>query len=135
MASNPTLSAMIEVVQAAVEEKKQVKFGLVVSIGTGHSPSLPVKDVGVYVPSLTTILNILSTLSALGSVMKLFIRQSTLSDGEVVDFACAWCTSVLRSAVLPPVSTAVHSNRPSRVQETSNCANAVRRRDLWSHQC
>ena len=94
MANNPTLSAMTEVVQAAVEEKKQAKFGLVVSIGTGHGPSLPVKDVGVYVPSLTTLLNIPSTLSALGSVMNLFIGQSTTSDGEVVDSARAWCTSV-----------------------------------------
>ena len=94
MANNPTLSAMTEVVQAAVEEKKQAKFGLVVSIGTGYGPSLPVKDVGMYVPSLTTLLNIPSTLSALGSVMNLFIGQSTSSDGEVVDCARAWCTSV-----------------------------------------
>ena len=118
MANNPTLSAMTEVVQAAVEEKKQVKFGLVVSIGTGHGAPLPVEHVGVYVPSISNLATIPHSLSALGSVMNLFIGQSTASDGEVVDCARAWCTSVgahyyrLSPLLFTPIDLAEYKKGP-----------------------
>ena len=94
MANNPTLSAMAEVVEAATSEGKQVKFGVVVSIGTGHGKPLPVNHIGVYVPTISNLLSIPHTLSALGSVLNLFIDQSTSSDGEIVAQARSWCTSV-----------------------------------------
>ena len=122
MANNPTLSAMTEVIQAAVEEKKQVKFGLVVSIGTGHGAPLPVEHVGEYVPSISNLASIPHSLSALGSVMNLFTGQSTASDGEVVDCARAWCTSVgaqyfrLSPQLSTPIDLAKYKKGP--MQET-----------------
>eukprot|EP00731_Ephydatia_muelleri_P020928 Em0013g655a len=94
MANNPTLSAMAEIVEAAMSEGKQVKFGMVLSVGTGHGEPLPVNHIGVYVPTISNLLTIPHSLSALGSVMNLFIDQSTSSDGEIVTQARSWCNSV-----------------------------------------
>ena len=95
MANNPTLSAMAKIVEVAAEEDgKQVKFGLVLSIGTGYGDPSHVEHVGVYVPSIFKLCAIPETFCALGNVMNLFIGQSTSSDGEVVMQARTWCTSV-----------------------------------------
>ncbi|KAL5471066.1 hypothetical protein EMCRGX_G029142 [Ephydatia muelleri] len=94
MANNPTLSAMAEIVEATMSEGKQVKFGMVLSVGTGHGEPLPVNHIGVYVPTISNLLTIPHSLSALGSVMNLFIDQSTSSDGEIVTQASSWCNSV-----------------------------------------
>ena len=97
MANNPTLSAMTEIFQQAQAEGKSVKLGLVLSLGTGSTSPAHVSSVEVYVPTLsnifTTIARIPKTLSGLGSVLNLFISQSTQSDGDVVEIAEAWCRS------------------------------------------
>ncbi|KAL5493790.1 hypothetical protein EMCRGX_G015017 [Ephydatia muelleri] len=94
MANNPTLSAMTDIVTTAAEEGKQLKIGLVLSIGTGHGAPIPVDHVGVYVPSISNLKSLPNTLSALGSIVNLFIGQSTSSDGEAVDCARAWSMSL-----------------------------------------
>ena len=97
MANNPTLSALTEIFQQAQVEGKAVKLGFVLSLGTGSTSPLPVDSVEVYVPTLsnifTSIARIPKTLSGLGSVLNMFISQSTQSDGDVVEIAEAWCKS------------------------------------------
>ena len=98
MANNPTLDAMSEIFQQGERENKDVRLGLVFSIGTGDPPSVGLKDVGVTVPRLRTILhdifNIGNAVSGLVNLVNQFISQSTQSSGQEVVRAESWCKSM-----------------------------------------
>ena len=98
MANNPTLDAMSEIFQQGKREGKDAQLGLVFSIGTGNPPSVDLKEVGVRVPRISTILhdifNIGDTISGLVNLINQFISQSTLSSGQEVVRAESWCMSM-----------------------------------------
>ena len=98
MANNPTLDAMSEIFQQGKREGKDVRLGLVFSIGTGDPPSKELETVGVAVPRLKTILrdiaNIGHTLSGLMNLINQFIAQSIQSSGQEVVRAESWCMSM-----------------------------------------
>ena len=98
MANNPTLDAMSEIFQQGKRESKDVRLGLVFSIGTGDPPSKELETVGVAVPRLKTILrdiaNIGHTISGLMNLINQFIAQSIQSSGQEVVRAESWCMSM-----------------------------------------
>lgn len=97
MANNPTLVAMTEIFEQGEREGKDVKIGLVVSIGTGY-PLSRSGDVAIHVPRVHNILSTLyhlgDTISRLFNIFNVFIAQLTQSDGYEVQKAQAWCKSI-----------------------------------------
>ena len=98
MANNPTLDAMSEIFLQGKKEGKDIRLGLVFSLGTGDPPSKELKTVGVAVPRLKTVLrdiaNIGHTISGLMNLINQFIAQSIQSSGQEVIRAESWCTSM-----------------------------------------
>ena len=98
MSNNPTLDAMAEIFQQGKREGKDVRLGLVFSLGTGIPPTAKLEDVGVQVPRLSNILgsllNIGDTISGLMNLINQFISQSTQSYGQEVIRARSWCLSL-----------------------------------------
>jgi len=99
MANNPTLDAMAEIQSQEEEEKSGRKLAMVVSLGTGVFPPSPkVDDVGIYVPNLSNmfdaLLNIGNTMSAVFNFLHVLINQATISNGQEVVRAEAWCKSL-----------------------------------------
>ena len=96
MANNPTLDAMVEIQDQAEKEGKDVKMGLVLSLGTGYAPSKSVDNIEVFMPGLNfkTISSMKETFSGIQSLLDLFITQVTQSDGQEVQRAKTWCKSL-----------------------------------------
>ena len=99
MANNPTLDAMAEIQSQEEEEKSGRKLALVVSLGTGiFPPTTKVDDVGIYIPNLSNMyhafLNIGNTMSAMVNFLHVLINQATISNGQEVVRAEAWCNSL-----------------------------------------
>ena len=98
MANNPTLDAMSEIFLQGKREGKNVRLGLVFSLGTGDPPSKELENGGVAVLRLKTILrdiaNIGHTISGLMNLINQFIAQSKQSSGQEVVRAESWCTSI-----------------------------------------
>ena len=98
MANNPTLDAMTEIVKQTEKEGKEAKIALVVSLGTGITPPSKSEDVGVFVPNLSNafkaILRLPDTLSAIANMLHLFVSQATISNGQEVERARAWCQTI-----------------------------------------
>ena len=86
MANNPTLDAMAEIFHQGERESKDVRLGLVFSIGTGNPPNVELDNVGVVVPRVSTILhdifNIGDAVSGLVNMVNQFISQSTQWSGN-----------------------------------------------------
>ena len=110
MANNPTLDAMAEIFQQGKRESKDVRLGLVFSIGTGVAPSRELEDVGVEVPRLRDILRdpfkIGDSISGMINLLGQFATQSMQCDGQEIVRAESWCTSVKTPYVRlsPPLS-------------------------------
>ena len=99
VANNPTLDAMVEIVNQTKKETGNLpKFGMVLSIGTGMSPPSKVEDLKVFVPKLSnffrSLVELPESISALHSVINLALSQSTQSNGQEVQRARAWCDSM-----------------------------------------
>ena len=102
MANNPTLDALAEIVDEGRKESKEIKVGLVLSIGTGFAPFEKVKDFDVYVPHLKhALLHLLKDILLLGKdavglyhLVKVFIAQSTHTGGQALRRAEAWCNTL-----------------------------------------
>ena len=103
MANNPTLDAMSEIFDQGEREGKDVRLGLVLSVGTGVPPSRELEDVGVEVPRLRNILKttpyaighkLADTISGAINLLSQFITQSMRSSGQEVVRAEYWCKSV-----------------------------------------
>ncbi len=115
MANNPTLDAMTEIVMQEDKEKSGRKLAMVVSLGTGVFPPAPnINTVAIYVPHLNhmfkTIWNIKSTTSAVVNFLHILINQATLSDGQEVFRAGAWCKSlgIQYHRISPPLKNIIH---------------------------
>ena len=98
MSNNPTLDAMAEIFHQGKKEGKEIRLGLVFSLGTGNPPSEKLEDVGVAVPRVRhlfcSLLNLGDTISGLVNLVNQFISQSTQSSGQEVIRADAWCQSM-----------------------------------------
>ena len=98
MANNPTLDTMAEIFQQGKREGKDVRLGLVFSIGTGNKPSRELEDVGVEVPRLRDILSdpqkIGDIISGMWNLLGQFVTQSMQSSGQEVVRAESWCMSM-----------------------------------------
>ena len=96
LANNPTLASMADIFKRGKKERKEVKLGCVLSLGTGIPPSQVVKNIEVFVPgfSLKTFTSIHSSLLGLNSLLTHFIENTTQSNGEIVHEAEAWCESL-----------------------------------------
>ena len=117
MANNPTLDAMTEIIEQAEKEGKEAKIGLVVSLGTGVMPRADNEDVGVFVPNLKNVSQVLfrlrETLSAVTNMLHLFVSQATISDGQEVVRARAWC----KTAGVPYYRLSVSMDKPIDLTE------------------
>ncbi|XP_011409405.1 PREDICTED: 85/88 kDa calcium-independent phospholipase A2-like, partial [Amphimedon queenslandica] len=79
VANNPTLDGMAEIIEQGKKEGKPVKFGMVLSLGTGFSPKEQTKEVELFG---TSILSLLSpkNIHAMESLASHFASQSLLTD-------------------------------------------------------
>ena len=96
MANNPTVDAIVEIMQQSKREKKTVKLGLVLSVGTGVSPSKKVENIDTFMPgvSLKTMLTIPDAVKGLSSLLKMLLTEITQSDGQHALRAEMWCESI-----------------------------------------
>ena len=96
MANNPTIDAMVEIMQQNKKEKKEPKLGFILSLGTGFPPTKPVNNIEVFIPgmSLKTLSSIPSNLRGFGSFFNHLVTQVTQSDGQEVDRARTLCDSL-----------------------------------------
>ena len=90
MANNPTLDAMTEMVQQMKATNQPIKFGLVVSLGTGVLLSKATPGINIRKSPAA----ILDDLKGLVGLFQILIAQITASDGQEVERAQAWCDSV-----------------------------------------
>ncbi|XP_051482880.1 85/88 kDa calcium-independent phospholipase A2 isoform X3 [Apus apus] len=95
LANNPTLDAMAEIheynktlVKKGQKEKVR-KLGLVVSLGTGKPPQVPVSSVDVFRPSNPW--ELAKTVFGARELGKMVVDCCTDADGPAVDRARAWC--------------------------------------------
>ncbi|NWU97505.1 PLPL9 phospholipase, partial [Upupa epops] len=95
LANNPTLDAMAEIHEynkTLIKKGKQrevKKLGLVVSLGTGKPPQVPVSSVDVFRPSNPW--ELAKTVFGARELGKMVVDCCTDADGPAVDRARAWC--------------------------------------------
>ena len=97
MSNNPTVDAMVEIFQQGKIEKKQVKLGLVLSVGSGISPVKKMATVGdVFMPgwSIKSVTSLPDAARSLSSLFDLLVSEATQSDGQQILRAETWCDSV-----------------------------------------
>lgn len=96
MANNPTLDAMVEVMDQERKTRHHRKVGCVLSLGTGVVPAKAIHNVEVFAPGVSwkTLANLSGTISGLDSLFQLMVSQVTQSDGQEVSRARAWCESI-----------------------------------------
>uniref|UniRef100_A0A8C0EZI0 phospholipase A2 n=1 Tax=Bubo bubo TaxID=30461 RepID=A0A8C0EZI0_BUBBB len=95
LANNPTLDAMAEIHEynktlIKKGQRQEVrKLGLVVSLGTGKPPQVPVSSVDVFRPSNPW--ELAKTVFGARELGKMVVDCCTDADGPAVDRARAWC--------------------------------------------
>ncbi|XP_050771448.1 85/88 kDa calcium-independent phospholipase A2 isoform X2 [Gymnogyps californianus] len=95
LANNPTLDAMTEIHEynktlIKKGQRQEVrKLGLVVSLGTGKPPQVPVSSVDVFRPSNPW--ELAKTVFGARELGKMVVDCCTDADGPAVDRARAWC--------------------------------------------
>uniref|UniRef100_A0A8C6N6B3 phospholipase A2 n=1 Tax=Melopsittacus undulatus TaxID=13146 RepID=A0A8C6N6B3_MELUD len=95
LANNPTLDALTEIHEynktlIKKGQKQEVKkLGLVVSLGTGKPPQVPVSSVDVFRPSNPW--ELAKTVFGARELGKMVVDCCTDADGPAVDRARAWC--------------------------------------------
>ncbi|XP_074247226.1 85/88 kDa calcium-independent phospholipase A2 isoform X3 [Saimiri boliviensis] len=98
LANNPTLDAMTEIHEynqdliRKGQAKKVKKLSVVVSLGTGRSPQVPVTCVDVFRPSNPW--ELAKTVFGAKELGKMVVDCCTDPDGRAVDRARAWCEMV-----------------------------------------
>ncbi|XP_061219635.1 85/88 kDa calcium-independent phospholipase A2 isoform X1 [Neopsephotus bourkii] len=113
LANNPTLDALTEIHEynktLIKKGKKQEvkKLGLVVSLGTGKPPQVPVSSVDVFRPSNPW--ELAKTVFGARELGKMVVDCCTDADGPAVDRARAWCemTDVPYFRLSPQLQTEV----------------------------
>ncbi|XP_073182352.1 85/88 kDa calcium-independent phospholipase A2 isoform X5 [Lepidochelys kempii] len=95
LANNPTLDAMTEIheynksLSQKGQSQKVRKVGVVVSLGTGRPPQVPVSSVDVFRPSNPW--ELAKTVFGAKELGKMVVDCCTDADGPAVDRARAWC--------------------------------------------
>ncbi|XP_074435317.1 85/88 kDa calcium-independent phospholipase A2 isoform X2 [Larus michahellis] len=95
LANNPTLDAMTEIHEynktliKKGQRQEARKLGLVVSLGTGKPPQVPVSSVDVFRPSNPW--ELAKTVFGARELGKMVVDCCTDADGPAVDRARAWC--------------------------------------------
>ncbi|XP_074797663.1 85/88 kDa calcium-independent phospholipase A2 isoform X4 [Natator depressus] len=95
LANNPTLDAMTEIheynksLSQKGQSQKVRKLGVVVSLGTGRPPQVPVSSVDVFRPSNPW--ELAKTVFGAKELGKMVVDCCTDADGPAVDRARAWC--------------------------------------------
>ncbi|NXG32502.1 PLPL9 phospholipase, partial [Dromaius novaehollandiae] len=95
LANNPTLDALTEIHEynktliKKGQRQKVRKLGLVVSLGTGKPPQVPVSSVDVFRPSNPW--ELAKTVFGARELGKMLVDCCTDADGPAVDRARAWC--------------------------------------------
>ncbi|XP_042202694.1 85/88 kDa calcium-independent phospholipase A2-like [Callorhinchus milii] len=98
LANNPTLDAMTEIHEYNRDLKRKglgsrvSNLGVVVSLGTGKPPQVPVSSVDVFRPSNPW--ELAKTVFGARELGKMVVDCCTDSDGRAVDRARAWCEMV-----------------------------------------
>ncbi|KAB0387864.1 hypothetical protein FD755_002820 [Muntiacus reevesi] len=98
LANNPTLDAMTEIHEynqdliRKGQDSKVKKLSLVVSLGTGRSPQVPVTCVDVFRPSNPW--ELAKTVFGAKELGRMVVDCCTDPDGRAVDRARAWCEMV-----------------------------------------
>ncbi|XP_063164384.1 85/88 kDa calcium-independent phospholipase A2 isoform X2 [Candoia aspera] len=98
LANNPTLDAITEINEynKSLIQKDQgdkvKKLGVVVSLGTGRAPKLPVSSVDVFRPSNPW--ELAKTVYGAKELGRLVVDCCTDADGPCVDRAAAWCEMI-----------------------------------------
>ncbi|KAM9683772.1 85/88 kDa calcium-independent phospholipase A2 isoform 1-T1 [Dama dama] len=98
LANNPTLDAMTEIHEynqdliRKGQDNKVKKLSLVVSLGTGRSPQVPVTCVDVFRPSNPW--ELAKTVFGAKELGRMVVDCCTDPDGRAVDRARAWCEMV-----------------------------------------
>ncbi|KAM9493755.1 85/88 kDa calcium-independent phospholipase A2 isoform 2-T2 [Clarias gariepinus] len=113
LANNPTLDAMTEIHQYNKSLKAEGRgdevhrLGVVVSLGTGKPPQVPVNSVDVFRPS--NPLELAKSFVGVKELGKMLVDCCTDSDGCAVDRARAWCemTDINYNRLNPQLSTEV----------------------------
>ena len=97
MANNPTLDAMVEIVEQTEREfpDKRPSFGMVLSIGTGIPPPDHVDQIDVHAPRVKNfIFRMKQTIAGIKGMINMFVAQSTHSNGQEVSRAKALCKAM-----------------------------------------
>ncbi|XP_072889553.1 85/88 kDa calcium-independent phospholipase A2 isoform X2 [Hemitrygon akajei] len=98
LANNPTLDALTEIheynqnLKRKGRENEVKRLGIVVSLGTGKPPQVPVSSVDVFRPSNPW--ELAKTVFGARELGKMVVDCCTDSDGRAVDRAKAWCEMV-----------------------------------------
>uniref|UniRef100_A0A182QI25 phospholipase A2 n=1 Tax=Anopheles farauti TaxID=69004 RepID=A0A182QI25_9DIPT len=98
IANNPTLDAMTEIheLNAALHyigrPSEAVPISAVVSLGTGLTPVVDLKEIDVFRPD--SIWDTAKLAYGISTISTLLVDQATASDGRVVDRARAWCSMI-----------------------------------------
>lgn len=109
VSNNPTLDSMTEIIEQGEREGKPVKFGCVLSMGTGLvTPQHVDEAVEFYATSTLSLLSC-KNLRSLQSLALHFLNQATLCDGQEVDRARAFCKALgcQYFRLTPPMDTAI----------------------------
>ena len=108
VANNPTLDGMAEIIEQGKREGKPVKFGMVLSLGTGFSPKERTKEVELFGTSLLSLLSP-KNIHAMESLASHFASQSLLTDGTEVHRAKNFCDALgcQYFRVTPPLKEAI----------------------------
>ena len=94
LANNPTLESMTEIIEQGKREGQKVKFGCVLSIGTGHVIPTPQDETVEFFATSTLSIFHTKNLYALQSLASHFVNQATLCDGQEVARARAFCDAL-----------------------------------------
>ncbi|KAH8868690.1 85/88 kDa calcium-independent phospholipase A2 [Schistosoma japonicum] len=73
-------------------KKPITPIAVVVSLGTGRMPVMPVETVDVFRPQ--NIMETYRSVRGFGFLGRILVEIATMSDGRVVDRASAWCGSL-----------------------------------------
>ncbi|KAK4474754.1 hypothetical protein MN116_001878 [Schistosoma mekongi] len=96
ISNNPTLDILTEVQELHLLQRLKKKpitpIAVVVSLGTGRMPVMPVETVDVFRPQ--NIMETYRSVRGFGFLGRILVEIATMSDGRVVDRASAWCGSL-----------------------------------------
>ena len=118
MASNPTLPAMVRIMEETKKEGKQAKLGCVISLGTGKPPVEELEEaVDIHFSSYADMLfNFGDVISNLKNLFSIIVKRVSESDGLPVQIAREWCESINCHyyRITPPLSKNVNLSSTDR---------------------